>query len=84
MILLAGTVRVYLDFTGLNHKACDLMQFILLCFFLSVVYNAYACFYLCCLQAISVLLVALNIVYLLVDETAMPKGSTVREMSTNM
>lgn len=52
--------------------------------FLSALYNAYACFYLCCLQAISVLLVALNIVYLLVDETAMPKGSTVRKMSTNV
>uniref|UniRef100_A0A673GMT0 Limb region 1 protein homolog n=1 Tax=Sinocyclocheilus rhinocerous TaxID=307959 RepID=A0A673GMT0_9TELE len=30
--------------------------------------------------AISVLLVALNIVYLLVDETALPKGSTVRKI----
>ena len=29
------------------------------------------------LQTISVLMVALNILYLLVDETAMPKGSTV-------
>ncbi|XP_026071378.1 limb region 1 protein homolog isoform X2 [Carassius auratus] len=33
--------------------------------------------------AISVLLVALNIVYLLVDETALPKGSTVRNMQVN-
>uniref|UniRef100_A0A671M809 Limb region 1 protein homolog n=1 Tax=Sinocyclocheilus anshuiensis TaxID=1608454 RepID=A0A671M809_9TELE len=33
--------------------------------------------------AISVLLVALNIVYLLVDETALPKGSTVRKMQVN-
>lgn len=30
-----------------------------------------------CFQTISVLMVALNILYLLVDETAMPKGSTV-------
>lgn len=51
--------------------------------FLSAVYNSYACFNLCWLQAISVLLVALNIVYLLVDETAMPKGSTVRKMQVN-
>uniref|UniRef100_A0A9J7X659 Limb development membrane protein 1 n=1 Tax=Cyprinus carpio carpio TaxID=630221 RepID=A0A9J7X659_CYPCA len=33
--------------------------------------------------AISVLLVALNIVYLLVDETALPKGSTVRKIQVN-
>lgn len=51
--------------------------------FLSTVYTAYVCFFLCCLQAISVLLVALNIVYLLVDETALPKGSTVRKMQVN-
>lgn len=51
--------------------------------FLSTVYNAFVCFHPCCLQAISVLLVALNIVYLLVDETALPKGSKVRKMQVN-
>jgi len=51
--------------------------------FLFAVYNGCASFNLFCLQAISVLLVALNIVYLLVDETAMPKGSTVRQMLVN-
>ncbi len=51
--------------------------------FLSSVYKAFVCFHPCCLQAISVLLVALNIVYLLVDETALPKGSAVRKMQVN-
>lgn len=50
--------------------------------FLCYVYSSYVCFYLCS-QAISVLLVALNIVYLLVDETAMPKGSSVRKVQVN-
>uniref|UniRef100_A0A674MVF9 Limb development membrane protein 1 n=1 Tax=Takifugu rubripes TaxID=31033 RepID=A0A674MVF9_TAKRU len=34
-----------------------------------------------CLQTISVFMVAFNILYLLVDETAMPKGSTVSQLS---
>lgn len=47
------------------------------------VYSAHDCSCLCCSQAISVLLVALNIVYLLVDETALPKGSSVRKVQVN-
>lgn len=47
----------------------------------SFYYNYTLCkqifFFLRRLQTISVLMVALNILYLLVDETAMPKGSTV-------
>lgn len=34
-----------------------------------------------CPQTISVFMVAFNILYLLVDETAMPKGSTVSQLS---